>query len=128
MIISTVSRRNRSRVKDLGARVIDVTPGAGDSEFCFSFELWEQYRAQCGSYQAQKEWDVMFELAMWEKSLKYPNNWLLMLNSPNVVLMCSNPRANDGRETPRAQTALAMYRVLKIMGYRKTTLGYEYSD
>lgn len=123
MIISTVGRRHRSRVKELAARVIDVTPGAGDPEFSFSFDLWEAYRLR-GRYE---DWDTLFELAMWENAIRYPTNWLLMQNSPNVVLIDKEPFACGGSDTARAQTAIAMYKVLKVMG-RKVQLGFEYSD
>ena len=123
MIISTVGRRHRSRVKELAARVIDVTPGSGDAEFSFTFDLWEAYRLR-SRYQ---DWDTLFELAMWQNAIRHPANWLLMQNSPNIVLMDREPHACGGKETARAQTAIAMYKVLRAMG-RKVQLGFEYSS
>jgi hypothetical protein len=126
MIISTVGRRVRSRVKDLGARCIDVSPGTGEPEFTFSHELWEAYRLR-SRFDSVFTWEDLLELAMWELSIRFPINWLKLMHSQHIVLIDKEPFALEGKETARAQTAIALYKVLKRKGY-KVEIGHEYAD
>ena len=124
MIISTVSRRVRGRVKELAARCIDVTPGVGETEFSLPYDLWHSFEVRT---RFTDDWDDLFELAMWQLSIKYPINWLKMLQSSHIVLIDKEPYALGGKDTARAKTALALYKVLKQKGF-KVQLGYEYAD
>ena len=116
MNISTVFRKQRARLSGLGARIVDVTPGAGAPECSFSLKLWNQFeQAMVGAAVVPDEWWVTFELAMWELALRHPVGWLMLLQSDEMVFVDNRPYASQTH--PRVITALMFARVAQTMGY-----------
>lgn len=125
--ISTVFHRDRGRLAGMAARTVDVNPGSGEIEFTFDLDIWERYRfALQGSgthHDVQDAW-VMMELYLWQKALKYPVAWMMLMQSTALAFTDHHRYGDQGH--PRVVTAVLIYRILRRLGY-DVALDAEYS-